>query len=74
MKDIAKKGLDPVIYSAVFATKALVTSNVAQPAGVCDGSFGIIKEIVYELVELHKNRRDEELKKRLFHMNRRWSV
>jgi hypothetical protein len=35
MKDIAKKGLDPVIYSAVFATKALVTSNVAQPAGLC---------------------------------------
>ena len=44
----------------------LITSMVV-------GGF-IIKEIVYELVELHKNRRDEELKKRLFHMNRRWSV
>eukprot|EP00978_Attheya_sp_CCMP212_P017203 scaffold45650_cov65-Attheya_sp.AAC.1 len=33
IKDVAKKGLDPVIYLAVSATKALVTSNVAQHAG-----------------------------------------
>jgi hypothetical protein len=26
----------------------LVTINVAQPAGICNGSFGIVTEIVYD--------------------------
>eukprot|EP00978_Attheya_sp_CCMP212_P024884 scaffold78991_cov48-Attheya_sp.AAC.2 len=45
-KDTAK-GLVASMYLAVGA-KVLVTTNVAQRAGICNGSFGIVKEIVYE--------------------------
>eukprot|EP00978_Attheya_sp_CCMP212_P034705 scaffold146819_cov49-Attheya_sp.AAC.1 len=45
-KDTAK-GLVASIYLAA-GSKVLVTSKVTQPAGVCNGSFGIVKEIVYD--------------------------
>jgi ATP-dependent exoDNAse (exonuclease V) alpha subunit len=45
-KDTAQ-GLAASLYLAVGA-KVLVTINVAQPAGICNGSFGIVTEIVYD--------------------------
>ena len=40
-------GLSCLLFLAVGA-KVVMTSNVCQPAGLCNGSTGIVKDIVYE--------------------------